>query len=264
MVLTDKGDVIKYDILSFNIGSNIDTMLKANQKFEKVIDSLKERECVVIVGGSASSVELALSLQSLRKKRGHLLAPILVSSSSLLSETSKNISTKIEKICKEKGLKVITNERAINVTANEVITNHEQIAYDELLWMEDPKAPDLFQVSKLPVDRNGNLLVEDTLQVKKFPTIFGAGDGVTVRRFEQPFINAEYAKQQAPILWTNIKAIIDGADDGERFISPKNDVSILSTGDSEGLLRYGDWAIHSKWCFTLKTIIDRKFIRQYQ
>lgn len=274
VVLTEKGDILSYDLLSIDIGSYTSGIevpgvrqhalrIKPTYRIEEVVRTMWEADEPVVVGGGAAGIEMALSLSAKRKKENK--TPVtLITQSSLLAGEPEKTQSKILDIAKDKGLKVHENEKVSNVTSsNLVISGGKQIAYDQLLWLTGPKAPGIFQTSKLPVDQSGYLLVEDTLQVKEYPAIFAAGDCASLREYPDLPKSGVIAVRQSEILWNNIKAFLKEGD-GIRFHPKGKYLSILSTGNKEGLLLYGNVTIHHHLSWKLKNKIDRKFMNTYQ
>ncbi|WP_347549760.1 FAD-dependent oxidoreductase [Pseudalkalibacillus hwajinpoensis] len=274
VVLTEKGDILSYDLLSLDIGSltgGIDVpgarsyalRIKPNYRIEEVAKVMWEAENPVVVGGGAAGVEMALALTARRAEEGKQ-AVTLLSHSPLLRDSSQKAQKKIEHITRNKGLGVYLQEKVTNVTSSSIVTSSgKQIIYDQLLWLTGPKAPELFRISNLPVDEAGYLLVEETLQVKKYPSIFAAGDCATLREYPDLPKAGVVAVRQSDVLWTNLKAFIEGKD-GVRFQPKKAYLSILSTGKRKGLLLYGKMVLHHRLSWTLKNSIDRKFMEKYK
>ncbi|WP_270179145.1 FAD-dependent oxidoreductase [Alkalihalobacillus sp. CinArs1] len=273
VVLTEKGDIVPYDVLSIDIGSytgGIDVpgvrqhalRIKPTYRIEEVVSKLWDADEPVVVGGGAAGIEMALSLHAKRRSED---APVtLVTQSTLLAGETEKATSKIQEIAKEKGLRVYEHEKVSNVTSSHVITaGGKQIAYDELLWLTGPKAPGIFQTSKLPVDPQGYLLVEDTLQVREYPAIFAAGDCASIKGFPKLPKSGVIAVRQSKVLWDNIKSFIKG-EDGTRFQPKQSYLSILSTGNREGLLLYSNLSFHHHLSWKLKNKIDRKFVETYK
>ncbi len=273
VVLTEKGDILSYDVLSVDIGSltaGIEVpgarkhalRIKPNYRIEEVAKKMWVARNPIVVGGGAAGVEMALALTAKRKREGK--PPVtLISKSNLLENSSPRAQIKIKQILKEKGLTFYLNEKVSNLTSNQMITSGgKEISYDQVLWLTGPKAPGLFQASKLPVDDAGYLLVDDTLQVKEHPAIFAAGDCATIRKYPELPKAGVVAVRQAEILWGNIKGYMKETD-GHRFIPKSTYLSILSTGQKEGLLLYGNIQVHHHLSWLLKHRIDQKFIKKY-
>ncbi|MCQ6277489.1 FAD-dependent oxidoreductase [Bacillus sp. V3B] len=187
----------------------------------------------------------------------------LISSSPLLSHFGKQISKKMESVAIRKGLQVVTNEKVIDIHNNVLLTNKKrEIRHSQVLWLTGPIADPLFRTSNLPVCDDGFLLVKETLQNVKFPFIFGAGDCVTIRKYNLLPKNGVYAVKQGPILWGNInRYLVD--DSGLPFKPQKNFLAILSTGNKEALLTYGKWCLHGNFAWRFKNRIDQKFMRKF-
>jgi hypothetical protein len=65
----------------------------------------------------------------------------------------------------------------------------------------------LFKQALVPVAEDGTMLVEDTLQNKEFPFLFGAGDCVSIGGLPS---GSKFNDKQGDVLWNNIKRYISG------------------------------------------------------
>lgn len=272
-LLGSSGERYTYDIVSFDVGSQINIPepfkshsldIKPNFHFAENIVSFRESPHPVIVGGGASGVELALSILAWRNK--YQLQPnvTLISSTCLLSQQAKSISRKIELIANQKGLHFYTNESVMMVDEQNVVTNTgRKLLQSKVLWLTGPKAPEFFTESNLLHDRSGFLLVNDSLQSINHPDIFGAGDCVTINIYPSLTKNGVYAVRQGPVLWENIKRALS-SNTLVSFMPQKRFLSILSTGEDEGLLSYGAMSFHGGMPWKLKQSIDHRFMNQYK
>lgn len=272
-VLTDEGKQLSYDAVSFDIGSltagtdlpgvlEYGETIKPNAKFPAVIDNIRECERPVIVGGGAAGTELALSLQTWRNENGR--GPlILVSDGGLLENEVRKAGKKAEELARRKGVVLHLHDGVEAVTEHQLVTSaNRNIPYDGLLWLTGPRPQHLF-ASSLPVDEQGYLLVEETLQVKRYPSVFGAGDCVSVSGYEHIAKAGVYPVRQAPVLWENLRGFF-GSGEGHLYRPQPSFLSILSTGNRYGLLLYKGNVFYGKWAWRLKNYIDRKFVKQYQ
>lgn len=267
------GTVYAYDFVSFDIGSqtavpeaieNHALSIKPNYRFPEQLVRTRESAHPVIVGGGASGVELAFSILSWRKQNQLSNNVALFSSTQLLMSQGAAASKKIEAIAEQKALPFYSGTGIESVDENNVTTSagdsHPQ---SEVLWLTGPKSFDLFQTSGLPTDENGYLLVTEMLQNNQHPEIFGAGDCVTIDQYPALAKNGVYAVRQGPILWENLKKSLST---GQlvRFTPQKRYISILSTGDGEAFLSYGNQLFHGKIPWKIKQYIDRKFMKRYK
>ncbi|WP_372869157.1 FAD-dependent oxidoreductase [Planomicrobium okeanokoites] len=267
------GAIYDYDLVSFDIGSTSGapsdmkpyiTAIKPNFLFPDQLRRIRETETPAIVGGGASGVELAFSINAWRKQQQLPANTLLFSATPLLAGLHKRISRKIESIARQKDLSFFTNEPVETITPEEIITSSGQLfPQTEILWLTGPKSFPVFRDSGLDTDPAGFLLVNECLQNVRFPEIFGAGDCITIQRYPNLPKNGVYAVRQGPILWRNLKSRI--ASVGlEAFNPQERYVSILSTGGGEAFLTYGDFSAHGKVPWLLKKRIDRNFMEQYK
>lgn len=272
-VIGKSGASYVYDVVSFDIGSQTDiptraltyaSSIKPNYRFADHLVRARSSAHPVIVGGGASGVELAFSILSWRKQQQLPLNVALFSSTPLLTVFGRVASMKIEAIALEKSLPFTTDVSVENIDQHYVTTSTgEQHPQTMVLWLTGPKSSHLFNQSNLPTDDNGFLLVNEKLQNTKHPEIFGAGDCVTIDQYPALTKNGVYAVKQGAILWENLKKRLTK---GElvRFTPQKRYISILSTGDGEAFLSYGNQLFHGKWPWKLKQFIDKKFMKKYK
>ncbi|WP_083270627.1 NAD(P)/FAD-dependent oxidoreductase [Bacillus marinisedimentorum] len=275
MVLTDKGEILPYDLVSFNIGSlTSDTdvvfeekdalWLKPNYRFIEAVSEVEDAEKVVINGSGEEAVEFCLSLNAWRKSRGTETPITLVSPGRLLPDNEESVSEKVEKVVVKKGVHLLTNTGVTSVKNNVIHTSSNlDIPFEKLVWITEPRGHELFKIAGLPVDEKGFLLVEDTLQVKKFPAIFAAGDCMSLAKYPKTVKNKTYALEEGRILFENLKGYL-GSGEGERVKPPRGERSILSSGNREGILLFKKRTFMGRWVWHLKNRIDLKILHRYQ
>lgn len=266
------GKVYDFKLVSFDIGSSIGAIdgsikqikIKPNFVFPKEIQSFRKTAFPVVVGGGAAGVEMALSVQAWRFNNGFNPNVAVISSSPLLSSVSEKASSKIMKIVKQKGIIVCDQDEIKETSRQQLITKSgKRIACSQLLPLTGAKASPLFVNSSLPIDENGFLLIESTLQAKDFPWVFGAGDCVSFSNNPKLPKNGVFAVRQEPILWENINRYLAGKR-LTNFKPQKKFLSILSVGEQQGLLTYGNIAYCGKWAWRLKNSIDVKFMEKHR
>ncbi|KGX91988.1 pyridine nucleotide-disulfide oxidoreductase [Pontibacillus halophilus JSM 076056 = DSM 19796] len=275
IALSDTGSLHEYDAVSFDIGSltahtsvkgvqQHALRIKPNYHFPDALERLQQSKAPVVIGGGAAGTEIALNLQAYRMKH-NIQKPVQLLSSSdrLLPSQTEQVSAHIEKIVEHAGIELHLGEKVTEMNSMKVYTNTQAYPYKDALWLAGPRAPELFRLSKLPTDDQNYLLVESTLQVKDHPSVFGAGDCISLRDYPDLEKNGVFAVRQAPVLWKNILGFLYEKD-GEHFIPQTRYLSILSTGDQKGFLMYGKWHLHTGWAWKLKHRIDSKFIARYQ
>jgi NADH dehydrogenase FAD-containing subunit len=262
-----------YDIVSFDIGSQTAiprplkkhvSSIKPNYRFPYQLLRLREATHPIVVGGGASGVELAFSIQAWRKQQGLPLNTTLFSSGSLLASQGKSASHKIEAVARRKDLPIVTGVTVEVIDDEKVLANNgKSYPQTDVLWLTGPTSAELFSRSALAADDAGFLLVNERLQSTEHPAIFGAGDCISIDRYPALAKNGVYAVRQGPVLWNNLK---NSLSDGTlmNFTPQKRFVSILSTGGGEAFLTYGERSLHGRIPWKLKQRIDRKFMKRYK
>ncbi|QDP41350.1 FAD-dependent oxidoreductase [Radiobacillus deserti] len=273
LVEISNGERLGYDVVSFDIGSltaGIDVpgvreyaeTLKPNYHFPLLIEKVRSAEQLVIVGGGVAGTELSLSLQTWRNNNDKP-ALSLVSPTQLMEKGAPYVSERVERLLLEKGAKLHLSQRACEVKKDCVVLSpsQESIPFDALLWVTGPRPPRLFADSSLP-NKEGYLLVEDTLQVPGYPEIFGAGDCIHLAGSPPLAKAGVYPVRQSPYLWKNLQGYFQNKKMC-RYKPHYSFLSILATGNREGLMLYLGRAFHGRLIWFIKTFMDRRFIWLY-
>ncbi|WP_246943184.1 FAD-dependent oxidoreductase [Bacillus pinisoli] len=267
------GRKVYFDIVSFDIGSIgenppnfIDNIypIKPTFMYPESINKLRVKEQPIIVGGGASALELALSIKAYQRRNQIQSNVTLICSNQLLSNYPKKITNVVKDLARKKEVHIYEHERVSYVNESKVKTESGlAISHNGLLWLTGPKAPLLFKHSNLQVSSDNFLLVNQYLQNEQYPFIFGAGDCVTLMNYKSLPKNGVYAVRQSPILWNNIIACVND-EPLTSFQPQKNYLSIISTGQKEGLLLYNKYYFHHSLAWYLKNKIDQNFIQTFK
>lgn len=274
VVRMENGSELKYDAISFDIGSltahtnipgvkDFATSIKPNYFFPQVREIMHQAEEPVVVGGGIAGVEMALALQAWRINNNKRDPVTLLSSGTLLNNKKVKVRNKIRQLVNEKGIQIYENQRVEEITEQHIRTKIKLFDYDQVLWLTGPKASPLFDQAGLPTDEQGFLLVNSNLQVPDHPSIFGAGDCITIDNNLRLPKNGVYAIKQAPILWDNLKSFLN-QQKLKPFKSQTHFLSILSTGNRKGFLMYGEFVASGSFAWYLKHKIDKNYINSFK
>lgn len=270
---TANGDNISFDIVSFDIGSFMDAPkdfekwlvpLKPNHLFPETIEAYRKQDYPVVIGGGASGAEIALAISAWRKKNGYPMNVLLITSSKLLPSSSKKAGAVLKRIALQKGVRVIEDDRLEELNDTHGKTEKgESFPHSNVLWLTGPKSSPIFRSSALPHDGDGFLLVKDSLQVPGFPFMFGAGDCISLKEYPHLPKNGVYAVKQGDVLIKNIFRVVQ-EEDCHSFIPQQNYLSLISSGNHEALLQYGNFSTHGKFYWKIKNMIDKRFIKRHK
>lgn len=145
----------------------------------------KRKAKIIIGGGGFSGTELAAELLTYKNKlaKQHNLAPnclditIIQGSDRLLKELDPHVSKIAEKRIKKSNVHFAFGGHISKVTATSVFTDDNKVYdYDLLIWTGGVQASPAAEKSNLPVNRKGQITVNDFLQVQGINNIFAAGD----------------------------------------------------------------------------------------
>lgn len=274
-LLTAKGEVLQYDAVSFDIGTlTADTdvpgvqentyKIKPNYRFPEVIDDIRPAGEIVIIGGGVAAIEIAFSIKVWRTKHNIKDSVVLVSEAPLLRDENLKTSKNIESRLLNKDIQVLQGKKIETIEGNRIrLAGAEDLPFDKLIWMPGSKAPSIFKLSHLPVDEAGYLKVEETLQVKKYPSVFGAGECTSHANHKQKLISGGHAEIQGPVLFENLKGFFESGT-GQLYHPRDKPFSILSTGNKTGLLIYKRVSFSGYWPWLLKNTINKRFVKKYQ
>jgi len=278
---------IKFDFLSLDIGSTpqainvpgaseyaipakpVPTFLAAWQQLTKnVISKPQESLSIVIVGGGAGGVELALNVQAclhkiLSSRRKHTLQIHLIHRGDKLLASHNNwVSKKLTDILRERNIKIYLHQ---NVSRVEPLQVHCEsgltISCDHVFWVTQAIAPQWIKESNLNTNQQGFILVSDTLQSISHPQIFAAGDIATMINYDRPKAGVFAVRQGKPLVdnWRNILT----EQRLREYIPQDKYLALIGTGDYQAIASRGDWGWQSSIFWWIKDYIDRKFMKQF-
>ena len=278
---------IAYDILSINTGSRpnsidipgvdehalaakpIDVFL---QRWQQLVERVRDSDGpfrIVVVGGGAGGVELALSTQLRLKntlraagKDPEGLSHTLVTSSDTIMHThNTGVRKRFERIFAERNIAIKTGARVNEVTADSVRTvDGATIDSDAVIWVTTASAPVWPAQSGLAVDEGGFIQVDKFLQSLSHKQVFAVGD-VADLRDPRPK-SGVFAVRQGPVLANNLRAAATGKA-LRPYRAQKNFLGLISTGNKDAVATRGNWVYESAWLWTMKDWIDRRFMAKF-
>ncbi len=221
---------------------------------------------IAIVGGGVAGVEIACCLQEQLCKdainRDSKIG-IFTSSQHVADGMRARSVRRIEHLLRSRGITVYAGQRVLEVGETEMfLENGCQHTVDCVIWATGAAAPPVLATLGLKTDDRGFIATSQTLQSLTDPRIFAVGDSGTVIQSPSPKAGV-YAVRQCPILWHNLRALMMGGT--MREFNPQSDfLKLLNTGDGKALLEYRFITTHARWCWKLKTWIDKRFVRDFQ
>ncbi|MDJ0738647.1 MAG: selenide, water dikinase SelD [Gammaproteobacteria bacterium] len=278
---------VHYDLLSINTGSRprtidvpgaldhafpvkpIDRWLRDWEALQaRVADSHGEFR-IVVVGGGAGGVELALStqhrLRRLLSGRGddsaRLHYALLTDGPEILPTHNAGVRRRFTRVLGERDITVYLNSRAVRVAADGVhVDGGDFHAADAVLWVTYAAAPGWPAESGLAVDDDGFITVDRDLRSVSHPNVFVAGD-VAAMPDPRPK-SGVFAVRQGPVLAENLRRAAAGRP-LKQYRPQKNFLGLISTGDPYAVASRGDWSWEGRLLWQWKDWIDRRFMRKF-
>ncbi|WP_372895210.1 FAD-dependent oxidoreductase [Stieleria sp.] len=280
---------IRFDVLSIGVGSmpagweqhthsKLLVPIKPMQTFLQRLESHLSDQAmspptddnaplrVAVVGGGVASVEIAFCLQQRWQKRDadrEIEIEIFTSSPHVADGMPSRSVRSIEKLLRQRGISVHRGHRVDALTDTTLRTDDGRTYRSNgVIWATGAAPPPVLARLGLQTDDRGFIATSKTLQSLSDERIFAVGDSGTM--IESPCPKAGvYAVRQCPILWHNVNALLN-QNAMQRFDPQRDFLKLLNTGDGKAMLQYGWFTAHARWCWRLKTWIDKRFVSEYQ
>lgn len=278
---------LEFDYLSLDIGSTPQTLavpgasqyaiaakpvpifLEAWYKLQQLAVSQPESPLsIVIVGGGAGGVELALNMQTCLdgiltgKGKRNLEIHLIHRGQELLASHNNWVSNRLTKIIRQRDIKLHLQQSVVEVLPDQVICQSGlNIKSDYVFWVTQATAPKWIKKSNLATDKSGFILVKDTLQSISHSHIFAAGDIATMTNYHRPKAGV-FAVRQGQPLFDNWQCLLSNQP-LEQYVPQDKYLALIGTGDHKAIASWADYGWQAQVLWWLKDYIDRKFMNQF-
>jgi selenide, water dikinase len=273
LVLLEGQSPLSYDVLSLDVGAAPDLapipgaaehavpvkpIAEFGQRWLAFLERARGPQRIVVIGGGAGGVELALAID-------HRLAGatvLLATRDEVLEGHAASAKKKIRAILARRGIHLIEKDAAKRVEAGGVqLASGERPDADAVFIVTEAAAPRWLAETGLTLDPRGFVAVAATLRSSD-PAIFAAGDCATVLKHPRPK-SGVFAVRQGPPLATNLRRVLSG-EAPLPFVPQRQHLAIIGTGDGHALATRGAWSIEGRWVWWWKDHIDRRWMRRYR
>jgi selenide,water dikinase len=282
-VLLKDGPAVPYDLLSIDVGSapNLETIPGAREWATPVkpiaelarhwTDFLERMKTwlgpldVVVIGGGAGGVELALAIDHRLRAvaEGAQVQVTIVTKDEILTGQAAAARRRMRTIFQRRGLRLLEKAATVRIERGAVqLDGGKWLHADAVFVVTEASAAPWFATTGLPLDQRGFLAVEDTLRSTGDERVFAVGDCSTVLKHPRPKAGV-FAVRQGPPLAENLRRVLRGQTP-EPFVPQTRYLSIIGSGDGRAMATLGGWAIEGAWVWRWKDHVDRKWIRLYQ
>ncbi|MCV3764731.1 FAD-dependent oxidoreductase [Rhizobium sp. TRM95796] len=272
------GSRLRYDRLSLDIGSETrrDRLDASGRKLltVKPLEVFQRRWAdvmrdavtrgdyrLVVIGGGAAGVELALSAnRALRKACPKASVRLVTGADGFLRDHSPSVRRRAIQALKKAGVEQIA-ERAAGAEDGVTLASGEFLGADAVLAATGASAPAMLKTSGLRLDAMGFVSVDPFHRSLSHPEVFAAGD-VCSRddpHFRRSGVHAVHA---GPVLAENLLAAIDGRP-MKAYRPRKTTLYLLACGDRYAIASWGRFSIEGHWVWKWKDRIDRRFVARF-
>ena len=269
-VIKTENNTYNYDFLSINLGSlmNINFPIDSENvilvkpianivKSKEILNENyknKENLNIFLVGGGASGIELGLALKTSYKKA----SVNIVTKGEILKNFNTKAKKKFEKILTEKNINIYKNEEVLKIRDKQIFTNKTTHEFDFCFVSSgfrgqdiDFKGFDLFEKNYIKVDE----------RLFAGENILAMGDVCTINKYPQMPKAGVFAIREAPILYENLKKMINNESDFITYKPQEKYLQIINCGDKYALSNYGKFASFGKISWLIKDKIDRDYMK---
>ncbi|MEM9808337.1 MAG: selenide, water dikinase SelD [Cyanobacteria bacterium P01_D01_bin.56] len=272
-----------YDALSIDIGSTPGTVSVPGAKdyaipakpvpqllraWHHYLESLSDAKTATIgiVGGGVGGVELALNMQVRLQQIVGQGASIHVfhRGSRLATGRSRATQRQLAKIFRDRTIHTHLSESVCAVepaTKDSVKVRCESglvVECDRAFWVTNASAAPWLAHTGISVDKDGFILVKDTLQTLSHDNIFAVGDVATMVNHPRPKAGV-FAVRQGPPLYDNLNYYLAGQPP-KPFKPQRQFLNIIDLGDGNAIASRGSWSAQSVWFRRWKHWIDGNFM----
>ena len=267
---------IYFDILSLNTGSisnyqnliiesfsncinvkPISDLVKKLPEIDNIVS--KENCCVSIIGSGIAAYEISFSL----KQRYLDKVKINIIGDKHLSEKNINKQTKrkLKQIARNMDIELIEGKVKQIKSDYLALSNNENIKSNLNLLSTGADISPWITKTELLKSESGFVAVNKYLQSVNFENIFVTGDIADIEGFQRSK-SGVMAVRQGQILKKNIFLKIQNKS-MVKFKAQKNWLYLIGTYHNKAILNYHSISIHSSWCWYLKVLIDKNFIKKF-
>lgn len=279
---------VPYDRLSINIGSTprvasvtgagdhavpVKPIHRFNDRWQSLLERLKHhpgRTRVAVVGGGAGGVELLLAMQyrlhrelkALGRDPGELTFALFTRGERLLPTHNARVRAHFDATLVRRGVEVHTATEIIGVEGGRLQgADGTWHAADEIVWVTDAGGAAWLRDTRLALDDDGFIEVDDTLRSLSDPHVFAAGD--IAHQVNHPREKAGvFAVRQGRPLADNLRAAVTGKP-LKAYRPQAQWLALISTGDRHAVASRGGLYLAGDWVWRWKDGIDRRFMAKF-
>lgn len=273
------GRIAEYDVLSLDTGAVMDrqrlpgarehgVFVRPIEHFVRLQDELLDLASrrvldVVVVGGGAAGVELAMALQHRLAGRGEERARValVTGGGEPLAGYPPSVVKRAVQALASRRVTVFRDGVAALLPGAVVLRSGARLACDAPVLATGAEAPAWLAGCGLALNEQGFVSTGPMLQSSSHAEVFAAGD--VASRSDAPHAKSGvYAVRAGPALALNLRRFIGGGE-LQPHLPQKRTLNLISCGNRQAIVSWGDWAAQGRWAWLWKDHIDRRFVARF-
>ncbi len=274
-VLLANGERLRYDVLSLDTGAVMDRsrlpgarehalFVRPIEQFVRLLDGLlqlaQERLLdIVVVGGGAAGVELAMALQ--HRLAGQTRVALVTGGGEPLAGYTAAVVQMGALVLQRQRVTVFRDSVAEVQARHLVLGSGARVSCDAAVLATGAEAPAWLRGSGLALDEHGFVCTGATLQSTSHLDVFAVGD-VAARVDVQHPRSGVYAVRAGPPLAANLRHLVAGT-----ALQPhqpqQRTLNLISCGSRRAIVSWGRFSAQGCWAWWWKDHIDRAFVARY-
>lgn len=215
---------------------------------------------IVIVGGGAAAVEVAVALAVRFKEQSDLSVHLFTRGQRLCTTYTPAISAAILEDLNQLNIQVHFDHPVVDVQRRELLFKDGQIlAFDLCIWAL-PNEPQRISARGVSTDPQGFILVDQQLRASS--RVFALGDCARMQSFPQLPHSGVIAVRQGQFLGRALDSILQEKE-FPPFVPSVYQMNILISGERRARWVYGPWTGEGRFPFQLKRWIDLKYMNSF-
>ena len=269
------GRTLGYDVLGLDVGATMDRDAIAGARehglfvrpiegfvplWERMLELAEAKPlCVVVIGGGAAGVELALAMHHRLGDRSRV--SLVTGGTPPLPGHPAGAQRRVLAALKQRKVTVL-EDACTEISATQVLlARGTRVACDAAVLALPAVAPAWLRGSGLALDEQGFVATGPTLQSTSHPEVFAAGDVATRQDLVRPR-SGVYALRAGAPLALNLRRFLAGGQ-LEPWTPQPRALNLLACGERYAIASWGDLSAQGRWVWHWKDRIDRRFIAEH-
>ena len=269
---------LQYDVLSLDVGSEIDTSWAETpgdrllplrpiagflERWPDMLDTARKHRGyrVAVVGAGAAGIEVALAVRhAFDRERIDGKVCLVAPREKFLAGHGPGARRRAADWMRRAGVE-LHDARAVGTRDGLLLTDGSRILFDGVIAATGAAPPCWLKPSGLRLDQQGYVAVDPCHRSVSHSDVFAAGD--VCSRDDPHFARSGvHAVRAGPVLAANLAVALVGGQFRE-YRPRRRSLYLLACGPRNAIVSWGNLSAGGRWAWWWKDRIDRAFVRQH-